>query len=363
MNKYSKILSKDKNYIEYCQMIINIDRKNGLEKINKWIWKENIDNPLIDPKRRQYLDLSSSYYEESARFEKLPCSIKYLENLKKLDLSGNNLKKIPESVFKLKNLKELNLSRTNIKEISSSIGNLQELEILDLRVNQISELPFSLTKCTKLKILYINENNFKKLPNWIGDLGNLEKLSIIQNKLTSLPLSFKKLIKLKVLYINGSSMKKDSNGFTFYHFENFPKEICNFKNLKVLDIRGFSNLPLEINQLDILQKIYLGSLIKVPQFLYNFKKIDIEMCTDELNFFDKIKFKSLTTIQLIRLNTEDDKAWDKTRKLNTKKAYIDYYNMFPEGRHNYGYEKWELFDPAWKKERDVHFIGYRISNE
>jgi Leucine-rich repeat (LRR) protein len=68
------------------------------------------------------------------RFKKFPSSLKFLVNLKELDISSNNIKIIDsKDINSLKNMESLNLERNNLKELPSDIFLLENLEFLDIR--------------------------------------------------------------------------------------------------------------------------------------------------------------------------------------------------------------------------------------
>lgn len=97
--------------------------------------------------------------------------------------------KIPDVIYNLVNLKRLNVSENEIKEISPNIEGLQKLEMLNLSRNELDLLPTSICKLSKLRKLYVNDNNlnFDGLPSGIGKLGSLEIFSAANNKLEMIP--------------------------------------------------------------------------------------------------------------------------------------------------------------------------------
>ena len=196
----------------------------------------------------------------------LPDWIGELENLRELDISGNqNIRKLPPTLVNLKYLKKLILDNTSILNLPVFLGKMKSLEILDIsmyglksfpdcilglpklrrietRTYDISHLP-SLVKrqqelnqkecfrridrCKKcqnrklnLSFLNLNElpenlsslywleeldvscNNIKELPAWIGNFINLSMLDIESNNIKFLPASIGNLKKLKEIRFN-----------------------------------------------------------------------------------------------------------------------------------------------------------------
>lgn len=58
--------------------------------------------------------------------------MKYLPNLKVLDLSYSNLRKLPKSFFKVLSLQFLNLRKTEIDTLSPTFKKLQKLKFQSL---------------------------------------------------------------------------------------------------------------------------------------------------------------------------------------------------------------------------------------
>jgi len=54
--------------------------------------------------------------------QNMPNSLESLTSLSDVDLSMNGLPRVPEALYPLPNLKRLNLSSNNITELSSAVG-------------------------------------------------------------------------------------------------------------------------------------------------------------------------------------------------------------------------------------------------
>jgi leucine-rich repeat protein SHOC2 len=193
-----------------------------------------------------------------------------LKSLKQLDLSGNILKSLPQNIGNLTLLEDLNLGMvnlgfrmnlltslpasfsnlTNLKRLDLSsnqlsvlpfgMSNLTNLEYLELKQNQLPDFPTSLTKCKLLRYLNLNGNNLISLPETIGDLTSLEELRLDNNffnrfdkKIKLIPESIGRLANLRVLTLRDNVI------------ELLPSSIGNLKNLELLDLRDnlLSSLP------------------------------------------------------------------------------------------------------------------------
>lgn len=69
----------------------------------------------------------------------LPAEIRFLENLRVLDLSDNTFTGVPAEVGRLTHLQTLDLSNNPITNLPHEIGNLKHLEVLDLRGTHYSQ--------------------------------------------------------------------------------------------------------------------------------------------------------------------------------------------------------------------------------
>ncbi|KAM8952431.1 trophoblast glycoprotein [Pelodytes ibericus] len=146
------------NVFSYLPSLRHLDLSNNvLESISNFSFQgsENRSSPL------QELNLSNSFNNESLIFQ-LGTTIQRgaLINLRKLDLSGNNMIYLPVGTFSsMPNLKHLDLSNNSLVGLKAGIfTNLSQLETLDLSNNAL--------KCLKNTTLF-------DLPNQLGLLINL----------------------------------------------------------------------------------------------------------------------------------------------------------------------------------------------
>jgi internalin A len=135
------------------------------------------------------LDLGNNHLAQ------LPSELCQLTQLRYLNLSGNVLSALPTDIGQLRKLEilllgprigvnRLILPPTNrISNIPASIRWLEELRELDLSHNNLRELPPEIRYLRKLRILDISHNNLTSLPTGIVNLPSLEKAIIQFNPL------------------------------------------------------------------------------------------------------------------------------------------------------------------------------------
>lgn len=145
---------------------------------------------------------------------------KTIKQVKKLNLSGQNLKEIPAYVFEHTNLTKLVLSRNAITRIPKEISKLKKLEVLDLTYNQIETLPAPVFKLPKLRVLAVGHNSIKKFPTQIVG-SSLEELIADHNRLEGIePEALDGLRKLVVSYnpLSGKIVKHRLPALEYYDF-------------------------------------------------------------------------------------------------------------------------------------------------
>lgn len=113
-----------------------LDLKNcGLDRIPETVFN---CSQLIN------IDLSNDSYcddEHKNKIENIPDDIRNLKNLKRLNLSNNQISYISPELSKLHKLNYLNLCNNNLTDISESIANMSSLKELCLEENPFDMLP------------------------------------------------------------------------------------------------------------------------------------------------------------------------------------------------------------------------------
>ncbi|MCU7613842.1 hypothetical protein N0B16_05265 [Chryseobacterium sp. GMJ5] len=176
------------------------------------------------------LDIRSLKSAEGKPGRNLPSSIKKLENLQTLSLSGNLMSELPEEIGSLTNIDDCWLSHNLLITLPNGFSKLQKLKTLHLNNNAFTIFPAALYKLVNLKRIDIYKNQISTIPAGIGgmtsltglfmnenqltneglsqfyNLGNLEVLDIRKNKITSFPPGLEKMKKLRVMYITGNNI-------------------------------------------------------------------------------------------------------------------------------------------------------------
>ena len=84
------------------------------------------------------------------------------ENVKELNLKGQNLQHFPMEVMKLNNLRRLELGNNQLTVIPSEISQLNQLSYLGLSRNQLTALPDAVLSMPNLEKIMVDGNLFPK---------------------------------------------------------------------------------------------------------------------------------------------------------------------------------------------------------
>ncbi|TXT64746.1 MAG: hypothetical protein BAJALOKI3v1_170032 [Promethearchaeota archaeon] len=183
-----------------------------------------------------------------------------LSNLKKLDLSGNNITEI-KNLGHLKNLEMLNLANNNIAEIKN-LDDLRNLKVLILSHNKIAQAR-GLNNLNNLEMINLNNNwidavrevfnltNLKRIyleDNEVTDIRELENLNNLQyialSPMANIPKSQLKKLKKKGIDIEiiSQSDNKEYQGpshQTYLEEPSKPKASKSRKNLIIFGVIGY----------------------------------------------------------------------------------------------------------------------------
>ena len=239
------------NFVPNVHTII-LDRNQLItlpESINTTCWLE-------------YLSASCNSLNE------LSLNFSRLNNLKRLDLHGNNLKQIQSEIWQSQSLNVLNLSSNFLSEFPDpptsfeplplainltelyladnrfkteslyNLGGLNNLTILNLSCNEIVDLEDNLDSMHRLTEFYVSDNEITSLPDEIDHWTNLKFLHLNGNRFMSLSFDLCRNSQLEVLDVSGNNLK--------YNISNYPYDWNWAWNVELKSLNLSDNRRLEI---------------------------------------------------------------------------------------------------------------------
>ena len=112
----------------------------------------------------------------------LPVTLRSLNRLVTLCVSGNALREIPAVVFELPLLERLLLADNRISSVPDGIAKLTHLTELRLDRNDLARFPTAVTAVRSLRRLGLTRNMIDAVPPEITRLTNIVELSLDHNK-------------------------------------------------------------------------------------------------------------------------------------------------------------------------------------
>ena len=185
---------------------------------------------------------------DSNQLHELPKGFYKLTQLRKLDISDNEIERISAEIGNFVNLIEFDCNRNDIQELPDTIRYMRSLQVLDISNNPIQSLPVTLTQLRALTELTLNDLSLAALPDDIGALANLRSLQGRDNLLKHIPESLCSIARLESLDLGSNEI------------EEIPAGVGKLANLKVLwlDLNQLKHLPAEIGKLKRLQYLELS---------------------------------------------------------------------------------------------------------
>ncbi|MDI7163552.1 leucine-rich repeat domain-containing protein [Leptospira santarosai] len=150
MNPHSivKIISLCFFWIPICS-VCKIRGEKGTYK--------NLEEALRNPDKVFVLKMKGT---ERKKLVTLSREIVRFQNLKELDLEGNQLKEFPKEIGNLKNLRKLDLSENPLMFFPKEITNLESLEELNISGTELTIIPKEIGNLKNLKLLHLSKNRF-----------------------------------------------------------------------------------------------------------------------------------------------------------------------------------------------------------
>lgn len=193
---------------------------------------------------------------------------KTIKQVKKLNLSGQNLTEIPAYVFEYTNLTKLVLSRNSINKIPKEIAKLKKLEVLDLTYNNLTEIPAPVFKLPKLRVLSVGHNKLRKFPKQLVS-SSIEQLIADHNQIGELDAAaLDNLTKLILSYnpLGGQVVSHKLEKLLYYDFRHTNLSTPDSKLLPD-DCKGY----VPIHKAEITDEMYFTKM------MYDFSKNSDDM--------------------------------------------------------------------------------------
>jgi len=154
----------------------------------------------------------------------IPSGINKLTELRELSISNNSLRTLPSELFELPQLTTLFMNNIELLEVPEEIVNLSQLTSLGVSSNPIGSIPDEILDLSSLTRLDMYDTNIRSIPSGITKLSNLRRLQLSQNNLREINKNIGDLFTLESLLL------------TTNNIEEIPTELSNLINLKTLNV-------------------------------------------------------------------------------------------------------------------------------
>jgi len=181
-----------------------------------------------------YSNFNFWYFFFSLQLHKLssiPDTVFSIQNLRILDLSGNNINSLPEEMSLLLNLKNLKCDNNKLLSLGP-VEKLEKLQVLSAADNRLGAENSSITLNTlklpsSVKDLNLASNNLQRIPSAIMSAKKLRILNLSNNEIVSIP------VEICLNFTDLAEFHLDRNLIT-----SLPDEIGNLTKLKVLSLQS-----------------------------------------------------------------------------------------------------------------------------
>lgn len=280
------VLFSDNFFMSNKKLQVLLLNSNIIERLSK--------NALFGLKELHTVDLSSNQLINIDRnaFDNLPLNqlnlsgnpfvsissttFSTLTQLRRLDLSRNNLNYLPNGIFASQHaLTELIIEDTALEKLSNWISRkditIDKTVLINLKICIIRNNPNLVTidaitfrNVPAIEHLDLSNNNLRQLPREIGELQNLVTLNISGNKLLSIPHQIGTLKHLEQLNLSGNDFNCDCHMYWIVgYLDDIAKTSSN------------SSLNVQLSKLKC-RNGYPGEMLRVLQHLHCIKPVIIE---------------------------------------------------------------------------------------
>lgn len=245
-NNIDTVIFRDPNSLKKLHL-----SKNNLSSLNWTVFSSHDDLEILDLSHNNLTEVFSVNLYSS-----------FLQKLKTVNLSFNNIKKLPDGIHVLNELDDLDLSYNSLDSLPGSISRMNRLRVLNLRGNEGFKITDSLTLLSTLysidlsecdlkllpsnlinlsvRLCYMEDNNLDSINDSVFMMPDLAYLDISNNNFSEIPAGISKTGALfEALIINNNEIRE------------FPEWFCSLSKLVKVDISHnyISTLPDSIKKL------------------------------------------------------------------------------------------------------------------
>ncbi|TTA98329.1 Toll-like receptor 7 [Bagarius yarrelli] len=227
-------ISHNNYYFEAEGLTHMLNFTKNLDNLNKLVMNHNqistSTNTEMESSSLEYLEFKGNrldllWRDGDTRYHHY---FKKLKILKSLDISHNNLNYIPKQVLQNlpKTLTEFNITNNKLKAFYwDGLKFLPNLKILDLSSNHLTSVPAKLSNCSKsIAALVLRKNQIIRLsPEFLQGAVSLKEIDLSYNKIKFIEeSSFPENVidKLEVLYLNNNRFVCSCNATWFVRWVN-----------------------------------------------------------------------------------------------------------------------------------------------
>lgn len=139
----------------------------------------DVDNAVNDSATVE----AGAVVENKTEIPRTENEMKITDNNTVLDLSNQNFTSLPQNTIFNAAIQELNLANNSLTgSLPGEIRFLQNLKVLNLSTNQFTGVPAEIGQLRNLEVLDLSNSQITGLPNELGNLENLKLLKLTGNE-------------------------------------------------------------------------------------------------------------------------------------------------------------------------------------
>lgn len=364
-DKFCGSCGTKRSFPDYSNIVVednDLDRiKIKIEKVIEWIKKYDINLPIVVD---DLMDIETIDIKNNKFISHIPEEVKYLKNLKVINITNTSIQNIPEFFNEIERLESIALNRSNLFSLSKNelkLNGLENLKSLYLCGNWLKDIPEEIKKLKNLEYLNFSDNCFteeqqNKIRNWLPNCDvyfSLQAPNRWSNNLEDWESAYdSRLTKsiCEIIYPRESNYFRHCSEEELIRYSNqieYSVEI--FQKIENLD---FSRTYNEYNS----RQEYKGHNFHIPdefEVFQNLKKISLD---DSFKHYDLSTLQNLTKLEELEIvscmnseyssSTNFKSEVDKLKFIKKLKIAILDSNIIDE----------QLLSPQTTRELEIEFV-------